>query len=238
MSNIPFLFGFIAAVAHVLSGPDHLSAVAPLALRSKFRSWLIGMSWGLGHLLGMLVLGVLFFFFRDLLPVEFISSNSERIVGLMLIAIGLWSLARLVKHNWRSSHSHVHTHLDESGNAVIHHHGHSHGSTNKHEHKHDALGKQTFLAALGIGIIHGLAGFSHIFNLLPTLAFASNYQAGLYLFGFGGGTIFAMAMFSFLLGMIAHAASQKKKETIYRAVNAVAGFAAIFVGFYWLWSTW
>jgi len=72
------LFGLIAAIIHVVAGPDHLAAVSPLALNAKFRPWLIGMSWGIGHVAGMLLLGLIFFFFRDLIPLEFISQNSVK----------------------------------------------------------------------------------------------------------------------------------------------------------------
>lgn len=238
MSDFPIIFGFIAAMAHVLSGPDHLAAVAPLALNTKFRPWMIGMSWGIGHLLGMLAIGILFFFFRELIPIDFISANSEKIVGFLLIAIGIWSLLRLVKHNWRRKHSHIHTHIDEEGNAVIHHHGHNHQHAAKHEHVHHDLARQTYWAAMSIGIIHGFAGFSHIFNLLPTLAFPNRIDAAMYLTGFGAGTIFSMVLFSFILGLVAHVTSQKKKEVIYKSINALAGFVAIFVGIFWLWNTW
>lgn len=238
MEQLPLIFGFVAAMAHVLSGPDHLAAVAPLALNTKFRPWMIGMSWGIGHLAGMLAIGVLFFFFRTLIPVDFISANSERIVGFLLIIIGLWSLIRLTRHNWKTRHTHVHAHLDDEGNAVVHQHGHDHSDTKKHGHTHSKLARQTYWAAMSIGIIHGLAGFSHILHLLPTLAFPSRFEAGLYLVGFGAGTIFAMVAFSFILGLIAHYSGQSRKEIIFKSINAVAGFAAIFVGFYWLWSTW
>lgn len=238
MQDFPIIFGFVAAMAHVLSGPDHLAAVAPLALNTKFRPWMIGMSWGIGHLLGMLAIGVLFFFFRELIPVDFISANSEKIVGILLIVIGIWSLGRLLKHSWKNKHSHAHTHIDEQGNAVIHHHDHAHYHEENHRHTHENLTRQTYWAALGIGIVHGFAGVSHIISLLPTLAFPNRLDSVLYLSGFGVGTIFSMVMFSFILGLLAHAASQKKKEVVYKTINAIAGCAAIFVGLFWLWNTW
>lgn len=238
LSNLPLLFGFVAAAAHVLAGPDHLAAVAPLALNTKFRPWLIGMAWGIGHLAGMLVIGILFFFFRELIPVELISGYSERIVGFLLILIGIWAMLRLFHHTQKTKHKHVHTHKDDSGNAFVHVHDHDHGETTKHGHPHQEFERQTYLAALGIGILHGLAGVSHILTLLPTLAFSSRIDSALYLFGFGGGTIFAMVGFSVVLGLISLYTSQQRKEVVYKVVNAVAGIGAIFVGFIWLWNTW
>lgn len=238
MSQFPIIFGLVAAMAHVLAGPDHLAAVAPLALDRKFKSWMIGMSWGVGHLIGMLLIGILFFFFRELIPVDFISENSEKIVGGLLIVIGIWALMRLAKHNWKPKHKHVHAHTDEEGNAIVHYHDHDHGHTSHHEHTHKTLAKQTYLAALGIGILHGLAGVSHIIHMMPTLAFPSRYESGMYLLGFGIGTVLAMVLFSAILGLIARYSSQQKNALIYKSINALAGIAAIVVGLYWLWSTW
>lgn len=35
------LTGFIASVAHVVTGPDHLAAVTPLAIDTRKKSWVI-----------------------------------------------------------------------------------------------------------------------------------------------------------------------------------------------------
>lgn len=238
LTGFPILFGFFAAAIHVFAGPDHLAAIAPLALNTKFRPWMIGMSWGIGHLLGMLVIGVLFFFFRELIPIDLISANSERIVGVLLILIGIWSIAKLYRSSNKSPHKHVHTHEDEKGNAFLHKHDHDHTGSVKHTHPPKQIEHQTYLAAFGIGVVHGLAGISHALHLLPTLAFASSFDSALYLVGFGGGTISAMVLFSVILGLISQYSSQKRKVVIFRTVNALAGIGAIFVGFIWLWNTW
>ncbi|MFK5854672.1 MAG: sulfite exporter TauE/SafE family protein [Bacteroidota bacterium] len=234
--SFPILFGIIASIIHVVAGPDHLAAVSPLALNAKFRPWLIGMSWGLGHVAGMLLLGLIFFFFRDLIPIEFISNNSERIVGILLIVIGIWALIKVANYR-RDNHTHVHAHTSVDGDSYIHNHSHLH--QNKHTHNSDmAKEKQSYWAAAGIGIIHGFAGVSHIVSMLPTLAFSSNYEAALYLIGFGVGTIFAMVAFSFLLGLLAKTASKQKKDRVFIGINALAGISAIFVGILWMWNTW
>lgn len=237
-SNIPIIFGFIAAMVHVISGPDHIAAVGPLAVNTKFRPWLIGMSWGIGHLLGMLLIGVLFFFFKELIPIEWISRNSERLVGIMLIAIGVWGIFKMLNSRFKSNHKHVHTHADEDGKSFVHTHGHKHSEEKKHSHLHESPENQTYLAALGIGILHGLAGVSHFVSLLPTLAFASGFDSIMYLVGFAAGTIFAMVAFSFILGLIASKSIKLKDNLTYNAINGFVGISAIFVGFIWIWSTW
>jgi len=51
------LAGVAAGVVHVLSGPDHLAAIAPYAVTDKTRSWKTGVRWGLGHSTGVLGVG-------------------------------------------------------------------------------------------------------------------------------------------------------------------------------------
>jgi ABC-type nickel/cobalt efflux system permease component RcnA len=237
-SNLPLIFGLLAAIIHVLSGPDHLAAVAPLALNTKFRTWIVGMSWGIGHLAGMLIIGTVFFYFKELIPIEFISAYSEKIVGIMLIIIGLWAFYRIYKLNQPSKHEHLHTHFDEEGKFVMHSHHHLHQETKLHLHKHGKIERQTYWTALGIGIVHGLAGVSHIIGVLPTLAFKSSTDSILYLSGFGVGTILTMIIFSFVLGLIGNSANVKNKNSIYKLINGAAGVCAIFVGIFWIWNTW
>lgn len=244
LASFPLIFGLIASILHVIAGPDHLAAVGPLAVRAKYRPWLIGMSWGVGHVAGMLLIGAIFFFFRELIPIDFISENSERIVGLLLVVIGIWALVK-IKSLRTSSHAHDHKHQVNDDSVYVHRHGHEHNHS--HEHRHDEVEnhahelkkeKQSYIAAAGIGVLHGFAGVSHIVSMLPTLAFESNYQAIMYLIGFAAGTIVAMIAFSFLLGTMSKWASEKNREKVLIGINIVAGLAAIIVGILWMWSTW
>ncbi len=238
MTSFPLLFGLIASIIHVVAGPDHLAAVSPLALNVRFRPWLIGMAWGIGHVAGMLLIGIFFFFFRDVIPIDFISENSERIVGILLVAIGIWALVKVSGFS-KKSHVHDHTHTSEDGTVYVHKHSHSHSHSRKHGHEHAGKKeKQSYWAAAGIGVLHGFAGVSHIVHMLPTLAFNNNYEAVTYLIGFGAGTIIAMVAFSFLLGLLARSANEKRKNTMFISINVIAGLGAIFVGIIWMWNTW
>lgn len=246
--NIPIIFGFIAAFIHVVTGPDHIAAVGPIAINSRFRPWMIGMSWGIGHLIGMLIIGVLFYFFREFIPVEWISANSERLVGIMLIVIGIWGISRLFLRQ-KADHKHVHTH----GNVdkiFIHKHGHEHSHnhlnivahagdhTANHHHHHKKEERQTYVTALGIGILHGLAGVSHFLGVLPTMAFSTKFDSAMYLVGFGAGTIVAMMSFSILLGAIGKKSSVFKQKSVFNTISGLIGLAAIIIGFIWIWNTW
>lgn len=235
LMQMPFLFGIVAACIHVLTGPDHLAAVGPLAVNAQKKPWLIGMTWGIGHVLGMMIIGILFFFFRELIPVELISANGEKIVGIMLLFIGIWALFRLYRQVFPVPHKHLHLHQNEQGEAFIHTHSHDH-LLGKHEHAN--FQKQSLRAALGIGVIHGLAGVSHLIGLLPTLAYTTAWGSALYLVGFAVGTLVAMSFFSMLMGLLGKYTSKAKKELTFRLINGIVGFSAIFVGVFWIWQLW
>ncbi len=231
--SAPFLIGLFASVMHVVSGPDHLAAVTPLAIENKLKSWAIGLSWGLGHTFGMLLIGVLFIFFKNYLPVDAISAYSEMLVGIVLIGIGLWAFWRIFVSS-NTTHAHPHSHTDEQGEVFTHVHEHMHPAQNQHLHKHPKKIRQNVFSALIIGLIHGLAGVSHLLGVLPTLAFPSNVDSTLYLTGFGIGTIVAMVVFSFLLGFVSYQSSEKAKPIIFKTIQFTGAFASLAVGVYWI----
>ncbi|MEK7476654.1 MAG: High-affinity nickel transporter [Candidatus Coatesbacteria bacterium] len=214
------LSGLLAGLVHVLSGPDHLAAVAPLAAAGR-GGWRTGARWGLGHVAGVLLVGLLALALRGILPVERVSGWSERLVGLVLIGIGAWGLFRA----WRGRvHAHGHTH-DGHGHVHVHlHEGHAPPAV-AHAHIH---------AAFAVGVVHGLAGSSHILGVLPALALPFA-QGATYLVAFGIGTVAAMAGFSEALGHLAGRAAARGTD-LYRGLMATTGAAAILVGIYWLFS--
>lgn len=222
---LALLPGLIAGFVHVLAGPDHLAAVAPLAVRGHRRSWIAGVRWGLGHSAGVLLIGVLMLALRTALPIEAISSISERLVGVLLIAIGVWSVRKALQVE---VHTHEHSH-DGSRHGHVHLHGpgHRHGGNaadTGHSHGH---------AAFGIGTLHGLAGSSHLLGILPSLAFPERWQSAVYLVGFTIGTVVAMAGFSSLIGAVAARWADETRK-VYRGLMWTCSAAAFGIGGWWL----
>src|SRR5947209_11677791 len=99
------LAGLLAGIIHVWSGPDHLAAIAPLAVRKPKGAWVPGVRWGIGHSTGVAVIGLLSLWLRELLPGAALSAWGERFVGVMLIGIGAWALRKAFK-----IHAHEHEH--------------------------------------------------------------------------------------------------------------------------------
>lgn len=223
---ISVLTGLVAGAVHVVSGPDHLTAVAPLAVRRPQRAWLPGLRWGLGHSAGVALVGFLSLCLHDLIPVDLLSSWGERLVGVMLFGIGLWALRNALKHN---VHTHEHEH-DGDRHVHFHAHGHRHGHGRETTHHHTH-------AAFGIGTLHGLAGSSHFLGVLPALAFPTKLQAASYLVAYGVGTVVAMAGFSWGMGLIA-ARFETRGAKLYRNLLGACAVAAMGVGCFWLATSW
>jgi hypothetical protein len=176
--------GALAGLVHVLAGPDHLAAVAPMAIADRRRGWYAGFTWGVGHTSGVVTIATLAVLLRDVLPpIELISSWSERLVGGALIAVGFWALRRGLRIG-AAPHAHngvPHEHVHVQRGAFARRVGHAHAS---------------FL----MGVLHGVAGGSHVLGVLPALALPTQAASLAYIAAFGIGSIGAMTGFGAAMG--------------------------------------
>lgn len=218
--------GLVAGALHVLSGPDHLAAIAPLAVDSRRSVWRAGFLWGVGHTSGVLLVGALTLLLRELLPIERFSSFSERAVGAALIVVGIWGFRRALRMR---VHLHAHQH-----DGTRHAHVHVHDARHEHAPAVDAQPAHDHMhASFSFGILHGFAGSSHVFGILPALAFATRSQATAYLASYGIGTVAAMTGFSALVGVMATRA-RFRGTAFYRNLLYGCSTAAVIVGGFWL----
>ena len=65
---LTLLTGAAAGLFHVLTGPDHLAAVAPIAADKRKRGWLAGCTWGIGHASGVVFVAGIAVLLREMLP--------------------------------------------------------------------------------------------------------------------------------------------------------------------------
>lgn len=210
----------------MLSGPDHLAAMAPLSVDRRERAWTTGFRWGVGHSAGVLLVGVLSLLLREIVPLEALSSWAERAVGVMLLGIGIWGLRKALNH-----HVHVHEHT-HGGHRHAHIHVHDHATSHSHAAVHGRPHAHTH-AAFAVGTLHGLAGSSHFLGVLPALAFPTKAQAVSYLIAYGVGCILAMAAFSSAVGWVTRGFPVAGAK-VYRAMMITCSFVALGVGGYWL----
>lgn len=227
--TFPLFAGIIAAVLHVISGPDHLAAVTPFAIESKKKAWKVGLFWGVGHLLGMLSIGILFLFFKELIPIEKISEHSEQFVGVILMGLGGWIFLKIFKEEKKHQHIHVHS----NGNPIIHEHSHIHTTEKTHQHQHPNL-KQGNIASLSVGFVHGLAGVAHFLLFLPVIGFSSTIDSVKYIIGFGIGTLLAMISFAMVIGKLSDYSKNEHNATFFKGIRLAGGLFAFIIGVYWV----
>lgn len=234
--GLPLVVGFTYTVMHVITGPDHMAAVLPMAIENKKKSWGIGLSWGFGHLVGMLLIGMLYLFLKSLMTdetLEIFSSYSELMVGVILIFIGLWAFYKLYRGNHR--HQHPHKHKGEEKDIVhVHPHDHTHDG---HQHQHQKLEKQNVFASFSIGTLHGFAGIAHFILFGQILTYGSTRESLMYLGGFAGGTLVAMTGFAFLVGMLAYSSNRGHDDRLFKIIRITGASIAIIVGIIWIIQT-
>ncbi|MGQ0712503.1 MAG: urease accessory protein UreH domain-containing protein [Gemmatimonadaceae bacterium] len=195
--------------------PDHLAAIGVFVSRRPQwrRALVIGAGWGVGHSLVVAIVGGALVITGWRFPEHF-APTVERIVGITLIAIGVVALARAMR-----IHAHVHEH-----DGVPHWHLHSHRQTEQHDHMHRA--------ALGMGVLHGLAGTGALVIALPLAATDSAPLALAYLAAFGLGTTVAMATFGAVAAWAVRRAAHRSRSVL-RATASLAAIVSVAVGVWW-----
>ncbi|MCB9777762.1 MAG: hydantoin utilization protein A [Alphaproteobacteria bacterium] len=218
---VPLLSGLAAGSVHVVTGPDHLAAVAPLAAHDPVRAARTGAAWGLGHGLGVVVLGGLGMAARELVDVHALSGWSEFAVGFLLIGLGLWGVRSGLGMR---VHSHGHDHDgDDHEHPHLHLPGKDHGPQAHVGHTH---------AAFGVGMFHGAAGMGHLLGVVPALALPPA-QSALYLAAYLLAAVLSMSLFGLALGGIARRLGRKAL----RGMVVASGAFSVLVGGIWLATT-
>ena len=215
------LTGFTAGALHVLMGPDHIAALAPVAMDKPKHAMKLSLRWGLGHGIGVICLGALAIFFKLAVDLNQVSEVAEFSVGVMLIVIGLWAIKKAQKF---TLHTHQHTHENEPEHQHIHIHigldaSHSH---TKHNH-----------AAFGVGLLHGIAGSGQLYGLLPALAL-QKHQAIIYLASYLISSVATMSGVGLSLRWLIEKGGRKN----FQKLLYLSATASLSIGTIWLWRTW
>ena len=88
------------------SDPDHLAAVTTLVANGDRNPRRLGLSWGAGHALSLVVLGVPIVLWKAFLPPR-VEQSAEVAIGLVIAALALWLLVRWRRGAFAHDHSHL-----------------------------------------------------------------------------------------------------------------------------------
>ena len=224
MSTILFL-GFLIGMRHALEA-DHVAAVAVLATRARSvkQALPLGLMWGVGHTLTLFAFGIVILLLGTQMPAS-LAAVLEGLVGVMLVLLGGDVVRRLIKEK-----IHFHRHRHSTGTGHFHAHSHAGEKThdaNHHIHEHPSAMP---LRALGVGIMHGMAGSAAL--VLLSLQTVNSISSGiLYIVLFGLGSMIGMAVLSAV--MVAPMRYAAKSMTwAYSGLTVVLGCFSIGLGAY------
>jgi len=200
---------FVLGLRHA-SDPDHLVAVTSLVAAdggdtrgaAKLGAW-----WGVGHAASLLALGVPLIVFKSELP-AWLEAGAEVAIGVVIVILAARVIWKWARGEFRAG-SHVHAEPGPARSSAAHTHLRD-GAIAEHRHRQVRSPRQ----ALGIGVLHGLAGTGAVVVLLLA-ALPSQLEAGLALAVFAPMSIVSMALcttaFAWLL-------TRRIVEPVYRTV--------------------
>ncbi len=214
-------FGFLLGLRHALDA-DHLAAVSTvLAQRPSLRaSSAVGLWWGGGHTLTLLIVGSVVLALGIHIPPQF-ELIAESGVGVLLIVLGGSLAVKLCRECW---HLHRHHH-----NGDAHVHLHSHQRQDDHRHRHWMT---NLVRPLCIGMAHGLAGSAAL--MLIILATTQELGPGLLSIAvFGVGSIAGMMAIGLTISLPL-VCSLSFSRPLFLGLQGFAGAASVGVGVWML----
>jgi len=235
--------GFFLGMRHA-TDPDHVIAVTTIVSRQRSirQAALIGVLWGLGHTITILIVGSAIILFGFVIPSK-VGLTMELSVGLMLILLGILNLSGIMR--WitetvtpfkSGQHSHPHGHGD-----YVHSHLHGH-VPEKHGHAEEAtplgwidrtfgkLGVYQVVRPLAVGIVHGLAGSAAVALLVLTTIRVPSW-AIFYLLVFGLGTVAGMMLITAAIA-VPFTFSENRFARLHRGLGLVSGLVSIAFGLF------
>ena len=233
LSELGFLaalgLGIILGLRHSLD-PDHVVAVSTIVTeyRNPFRSFWVGISWGLGHTVTILLIGIVIIGIRLAIPDAVIPDRMalvlEFFVGVMLVGLGAQVVYKIKRDR---VHQHVHGHGQDA-----HAHFHSHAQApaeEKQHHEFRVVGRPFFRKkSFVIGAIQGVAG-SAALTLLVLAAIDSAFAQSIYILLFGLGSILSMGIMTIVISF-PFVFSANKIPRLNQYVQLGVGFLSVVFG--------
>ena len=89
-------------IVHVMTGPDHLSALSTLAVGKPLKTAFgLGVRWGCGHSFGLLIVAIIFFALGRSVNLDSLAYYADIFVGIFMILLGAWYMLKAFRERMR-----------------------------------------------------------------------------------------------------------------------------------------
>lgn len=210
--------GLLSGSLHAITGPDHLAAILPPSVgQPGWYGLRVGATWGLGHGISAVFLGLCAFFLKGRMSGQFqflqrLSTLAESAVGVSLVAIG----AIGIKENFATANTD----------------GHGDGAGAEPP----SASLKTSKAIFANGVLHGFS-WDGAPSLAPALAMTSWSAAASFLLAYCFGTMAAMSLTAGLVGEgSVRLGKWVDSPQLPRQLSLGSSFVAIGIGLFWIGS--
>ena len=241
-------------------GPDHLSALATLSVGSSWRSFGLGVRWGCGHSIGLIIIALIFVNLDGHVDLDKFSTYTDGIVGIFMIALGVYGIYSSYKKfrqpeipftNLKDADdleieielpptvSHRRPSLEEpiaeGSETELLETTDVVDESKPHPKCHMSMENPAAqkIMALTVGIVHGIAGPGGILGVLPAVGLHDTVKTCAYLGSFCLTSILIMGSFAAMYGEATGRLSANSKRLAFR-LSLVSSMLSIIVGILWI----
>jgi high-affinity nickel-transport protein len=226
--------GFFLGMRHA-TDPDHVIAVTTIVSRQRSirHAAVIGILWGLGHTITILIVGSAIILFGLVIPPR-VGLSMEFSVGLMLILLGALNLSGMMR--WitetvtpaaqgEAAHAHFHVHAVKEQRRTE-----EAAPARWMDRTFGPLGIYQVARPLAVGLVHGLAGSAAVSLLVLTTIRVPSW-AIFYLLVFGLGTVAGMMLITTAIAAPL-TFSESRFARIHQNLSTASGLLSLAVGFF------
>jgi hypothetical protein len=239
--------GIVLGIAHVLTGPDHISAIATLSANLSHReAFGLGIRWGVGHSTGLLVVGIILIIISDatqdtLVVPRALTNMFESLVGIFMILLGFYGVMRALQKRREGStpneenipleYPEISPSKEKRFPRLVLEHAHAH--THPLQCCESLSSKlSTSTIAVLVGIVHGVAGPGGVLGVIPAVQIRDVKLSTLYLGTFCLASTLTMGCVASVYGVVSTSVGRRNGWEF--RVDCVSACFSILVGITWL----